>query len=138
MTPPESIEQVEEIAIAVENADAAVSHFNSLFGLDFDAQWRIDRDHIRVRAATVAGTQVHFLEPTAEAGPVYSFLQAEGEGLHHVAFRVSDLDEMVSHLREMDARLTPDRPIDNEGSSYIFVHPSTARGVLVELIERPE
>lgn len=138
MAPPEPVQRVEEVAIAVEDADSAVELFEGLFGLNFDSQWRIEQDHIRVRAATIDGTQVHFLEPTAEEGPVYSFLQEQGEGLHHIAFRVDDLDAMVSHLRDADARLIPNSPVDNEGTSYIFVHPSTTRGVLVELIERPE
>jgi len=132
----DQIERIEEVAIAVEDADASVELFETLFGLEFDEQWRIEEDHIRVRATTVAGTQVHCLEPTAEAGPVHSFLQARGEGVHHFCFRVRDLEAMIEHLRAEGARLTPETPSYNNDSAYIFVHPETTPGVLIELIER--
>ena len=130
-----AVERVEEVAIAVEDADAAVTLFERLFGLAFAEEWRIEDDHMRVRAATLAGTQVHLVEPTAEAGPIHAFLAERGEGIHHVAFRVADLEATIAHLREVGARLVAEEPREHDGLLYTFVHPSSAHGVLVELIE---
>jgi methylmalonyl-CoA/ethylmalonyl-CoA epimerase len=131
----DQIQGVREVALAVEDADAAVSTFETLFGLDFDLEWEIDEDHIHVRATEVAGTQVHCLEPTAEAGPIHSFLEARGEGIHHFCLEVADLDALSDHLREEGAHLTMDEPSTNKGHTYNFLHPTSGHGVLIELIE---
>jgi methylmalonyl-CoA/ethylmalonyl-CoA epimerase len=131
----DQIKGVREVALAVHDADAAVSTFETLFGLSFDMEWEIAEDHIHVRATEVAGTQVHCLEPTAEAGPIHAFLETRGEGIHHFCLEVADLDALSEHLRQQGAHLTMDEPSTNKGHAYNFLHPKSGHGVLIELIE---
>ena len=88
----------------------------------------------------VGQTQFHIVGSTTEASDalIPKFLSERGEGLHHVAFRVRDLGRMIQTLREKGLRLVPEKPrTGRNGSRYIFVHPKSTRGLLIELIQRP-
>ena len=138
------IEKIEEIVIAVKNADEAASYFKDLFGLNFEYEWEIEREKIRVKSVLIGGTQFQFIEPTDSESVVYKFLQTKGEGLNHLAFRVSNLDEMVKKLKKKGVKLVPNDIIEvnangmpTSGSKvrFIFIHPKSAYGTLIELIE---
>jgi len=75
------------------------------------------------------------IEPTGPEGVVARFIKSKGEGLNHVAFRVTNLPKMIARLREKGVRLAPEQPVVIGPVSYIFVHPKSTHGVLVELIE---
>ena len=130
----DQIRNVAEVAIAVHDATAAEESFKTLFGVSFDDSWEIEADSIRVRAADVGETQIHLLEPTAATGPVYSFLQDNGEGLHHFCLEVEDIDVMLAHFGEVGAEVVYDVPNRHEDAAYVFLHPAETHGVLVELI----
>ena len=138
------IESVEEVVIAVRNAKEAVALFNDLFGLKFEVGWDMPHEKMRVKSERIAGTQLQFVEPTGPEGVVAKFLDSKGEGLNHFAFRVSNLDDMVKDLKAKGIRMIPDEPVTiktpwGEGAkgelSYIFTHPKSTCGVLIELIE---
>jgi len=78
----------------------------------------------------------HIVSSTAHDGVIAKFIRDRGEGLHHIAFWVRDMDEIVSRLREKGVKLVPDDPISfgPSGPPYIFVHPKSTHGVLIELI----
>jgi methylmalonyl-CoA epimerase len=133
---------IEEVVIAVEDIEKAVARFKDLFGMKFEVGWDMPMENMKVRAETIAGTQLQFVQPTGPEGAVAKFIQTKGEGLNHFAFRVTNLRGMVSRLKEKGVRLIPPEPIemkDPEGellAAYIFVHPKSAFGTLIELIER--
>ncbi len=80
--------------------------------------------------------RIELLEATADDSPVARFIARRGEGLHHVALRVADLDAAADRLRAAGARLVTDKIQTGAGGHrYIFVHPASAGGVLVELVE---
>jgi methylmalonyl-CoA epimerase len=133
---------IEEIAIAVKDADKGVSLFNELFGFDFDLGWELLHEKIRVKSQRIGETQFQLLESITNDSVVARFIEKKGEGLNHIAFRVCKLKELVAKLKRKGVHLIPDEPvvIDNpvtgEGKlSYIFVHPKSALGILIELIE---
>jgi methylmalonyl-CoA/ethylmalonyl-CoA epimerase len=130
-----SIRRLEEVAIAVPDASSAVDTFHSLFGLSFEDTWTVPDEGIRVRAAFIGETQIQLLEPLTDESPISSFLEQRGAGLHHVCFRADDLDAMVKHLRSAGIRTIPETPVETETISYVFVHPKSAHGVLIELLE---
>jgi methylmalonyl-CoA/ethylmalonyl-CoA epimerase len=132
---------IEEVVIAVRDADKAAEHFKDLFGFEFKASWRLDNEKIRIRAEFFGDTQLHLMEPTAPESVVEKFLEKRGEGLNHIAFRVEGLDSLIRHLRSKGVRLVPEEPVEiihpytKERIRYIFIHPKDAHGVLIELIE---
>jgi len=140
------IEAIEEIVIAVNDADKAAEYFKDLFGMEFSYGWKIPGQQIRVRSEVIEGTQLQFIQATDPESVVAKFIAAKGEGLNHFAFKVKNLKEMVNRLKEKGVKFIPDKivevdltdkniPIEGEKGSFIFIHPSSAYGVLIELVE---
>jgi len=92
-------------------------------------------ENMNVKAATIGETLFQVIEPTGPEGVVARFIKSKGEGLNHVAFKVTNLTKMIARLKEKGARLVPEQPVVIGPVSYIFVHPKSTHGVLVELIE---
>ncbi len=131
------LENIEEIVLAVKDQDKAVALFENLFGLEFDKSWTVPADSMQVKCAMVGDTQFHIVTSNEQDALIDKFVSERGEGLHHVAFRVKDLDSMVSRLRDLGIKVVPKTPrIGREGGRYAFVHPRSAHGLLIELIER--
>ena len=132
---------LEEVVIAVKSVDDAMKFFSDIFGFKFKYGWILDNERIRIRSERLGGTQFQLMEPTDKDSVVQAFLEKHGEGLHHIAFRVRGLENLVNRLRDKDVRLIPDKPIEidnpiGEGKlKYIFIHPKAAHGTLIELIE---
>jgi methylmalonyl-CoA epimerase len=140
------IEAIEEIVIAVKDADKAAEYFNDLFGMHFSYGWKIPGQRIKVRSEVINGTQLQFIQATDPESVVAKFIESRGEGLNHFAFKVKHLNEMVKRLKEKGVKFIPDEiveidltdkniPIEGEKGSFIFIHPSSAYGTLIELIE---
>jgi methylmalonyl-CoA/ethylmalonyl-CoA epimerase len=85
----------------------------------------------------VKDTEVELLEPTADDSPVAKFIEKKGEGIHHLALRVPDLQKALSELKEQGVRLIDEKPRKGAGGAMIaFIHPSVTGGILLELSER--
>lgn len=132
---------IEEVVIAVRSVDEAAEDFGRILGFEFRGGWILDNEKVRIRMEQLGETQLHLMEPTSPDSVVESFLQKRGEGLNHIAFKVEGLDELVKHLRSLGVRLVPEEPVEivhpytKERIRYIFIHPKSAHGVLIELIE---
>ena len=139
-----TIENIEEVAIAVKDVEKAAALFKDLFGMKFELGWEVPEEKIKVKSERIAGTQLQFLESTSPDGVIAKFIQSRGEGLNHIAFRVTNLKEMVSRLKGKGVRFIPEEPIEIEnpwGSglvAYILIHPKSAQGTMVELMEISE
>ena len=140
------VEAIEEIVIAVNDADKAAEYFKDLFGMEFAYGWEVPGQKIKVRSEVIDGTQLQFIEATDLDSVVAKFIKARGEGLNHFAFKVKNLKKMVKRLKEKGVKFIPEDiveidlrdkniPIEGEEGSFIFIHPSSAFGVLIELVE---
>jgi len=137
-----SILGIEEIAIAVKDAEEGASLFKDLFGFDFELKWEIPFEKIKVKSHRIGKTQLQFLTPTSQESVVAKFIEQKGEGLNHIALRVKNLKALIVRLKERGVQLVPQElltipnPLGGSASmSYIFIHPKSALGVLIELIE---
>lgn len=93
---------------------------------------------VRVRVLRGGGSLVELLEPTSPASPLVKFLEKRGPGVHHLAFRVDDLEAQITRLQLEGAPFVDPEPKPGRGGSrVVFLHPSWAGGVLVELVEHP-
>ena len=138
------VELMQEVVIAVDskNMEQAVALYEDLFGLKFDLEWAIPNENIHVRAAKLGETQLQIVESTSPEGVLAKFIQSRGEGLNHIAFKVANLQKMVAKLKGKGIKLIPEEPVTIPKStapvsmgSYIFIHPKSTHGVLIELIE---
>lgn len=130
-----TIENVEEIALAVRDMSKAAGLFEELLGFRFEDSWERPKEKIKVRSERIDGVQFQLLESTAPDGVISKFLDRHGEGLHHIAFRVTNLTELVVRLKQKEVVFIPEEPVESPSSWYIFIHPKAAHGVLIELIE---
>lgn len=129
------IENITEVVIAVDKGEEAVKFFEENLGVKFDIQWKMPNEKMNVKAAQIGNTQLHIVESTSPNGVIAKFIEKKGQGLHHIAFRVTGLKEWVSKLKAKGIKLIPDEPIEYAQGWYIFIHPRSAYGVLIELIE---
>ncbi len=132
------VENIEEVVLAVEHQDEAVALFEELFGLEFKESWMVPNDNMKVKCARVGITQFHIVASTTPDAVIAKYIRDRGEGIHHIAFRVSNLDEIVARLKGKGVKLIPEEPIVGReaGVRYIFVHPKSVHGVLIELTEK--
>jgi methylmalonyl-CoA/ethylmalonyl-CoA epimerase len=125
-------------AIAVRDLDEAVQRFSNLYGVE--PLWRetVSDQGVEEAMLPIGGSFLQLLMPLEEDSPVGRFLAKRGEGLHHVAIQVADIEAALEHMRGAGATLVDEEPRDGGGGSRIaFIHPRDSAGTLVELVEIP-
>ncbi|MEX2551227.1 MAG: methylmalonyl-CoA epimerase, partial [Nitriliruptoraceae bacterium] len=129
------VTRIDQIAIAVEDLDAAISFYERAFGLHLTSRERVEADGVEEAMLHVGDVAIQLLAPTHEDSPIARYLARHGPGLHHLGFGVSSLSAALDHLRAEDVRLIDQEPRRGGGGHDIaFVHPKGTGGVLVELI----
>jgi methylmalonyl-CoA/ethylmalonyl-CoA epimerase len=124
------------IAIAVPDFDEAVERFLLDFGLNFKGTEDVVAAKTKTAFFPIEGTQIELIHPLTDDSPVQKFLDKRGGGLHHICFETDALDEDVERLKEKGYRFITDEPqIGAHNSRVIFIHPKSAGGVLIELVE---
>jgi methylmalonyl-CoA epimerase len=128
---------IDHLGIAVRSLAAAKKFYQSL-GLKVISEEVVEHEQVRVAMLPVGETRIELLEATSDDSPVARFISRRGEGLHHVALQVEDLSATVEQLKKNGTRLISDEiKVGAGGHLYVFVHPSAAGGVLLELCEDP-
>jgi len=131
------VANIEEVVLAVENQDEVVALFEDLFGFEFKDSWDMPMYDMRVKSARVGNTQFQIVGSTSPTPDAFitRFIKDRGEGIHHIAFNVSNLDETIDRLKAKGVRLVPEQPVGVAGRArFIFVHPKSVHGVLIELL----
>jgi len=126
---------IDHLGIAVKSLAAAKGIYEKL-GLASSAEEVVEGEQVRVAMLPVGESRLELMEATAETSAVAKFIAKRGEGLHHVCLRVPDLSVIVERLKNDGIRLVSNEiKIGAGGHRYVFVHPSSAGGVLLELVE---
>jgi methylmalonyl-CoA epimerase len=127
---------IHHIAIAVRDLDAALAFYRDALGLELAERREVPEEGVEIAFLPAGDGEIELLRPLDEAGGVARFLELHGEGLHHVCLAVEDIEAAVEQLRAAGAQLLSEGPrVDVHGTRYVFVHPRSARGVLLELYE---
>jgi methylmalonyl-CoA/ethylmalonyl-CoA epimerase len=128
--------EIDHIAIAVEDLDAALDYYRRAFGAEVHHREVVESDGVDEAMISVAESYIQLMAPTRPDSPVARFLERRGEGLHHVGYRVDDCAAALARMVEAGAT-----PIDSEprrgsaGKTIAFVHPKGSFGTLIELVE---
>jgi methylmalonyl-CoA epimerase len=126
---------IDHLGIAVKSLAAAKGIYENL-GLTASAEEVIEGEQVRVAMLPVGESRLELMEATSENSAVAKFIAKRGEGLHHVCLRVPDLAAAVERLKKDGVRLVSNEiKVGAGGHRYVFVHPSSAGGVLLELVE---
>lgn len=131
--------KIEHIGIATRSLDDALSFWRDALGLELTHTEVVEEQEVRVAMLPVGASAVELLEPTSADSPVAKFLEKRGPGIHHIAVRVDDIRATLRRLKEKGVHLIDDSPRIGAGGCLVaFVHPSSANGVLLELVEHTE
>jgi len=126
---------IDHLGIAVKSIEAALGFYEGQLGMPVALRETVPHEKVHVAMLPAGGPRIELLEPTDADSVIARFLAKRGEGLHHVALRVPDLSAAVERLRAAGARLLNEPQTGAGGHRYVFVHPASTGGVLLELIE---
>jgi len=127
--------QIDHLGIAVKSLAAAKGIYEKL-GLSVSHEEVVEQEQVRLVMVPVGDSRLELLEATAETSAIAKFIAKRGEGLHHVCLKVPDLAGAVERLKKDGVRLVSDEIKTGAGGhQYVFVHPASTGGVLLELVQ---
>lgn len=128
--------KIEHIGIATRGLDEALEFWRGALGLELEATEEVAEQRVRVAMLPIGESHVELLEPTDADSPVAKFLEKRGPGIHHIAVHVDDILATLESLKKRGMRLIDEKPRIGAGGCLVaFVHPSSAQGVLLELVQ---
>jgi methylmalonyl-CoA/ethylmalonyl-CoA epimerase len=131
--------EIDHLGIAVKSLAQAKTFYQNL-GMQVMPEETVAQEKVRLAMVPLGESRIELLEPLSDDSPIAKFLAKRGEGLHHVSLRVDNLASTVENLKKSGVRLINEQiQVGAGGHLYVFVHPSSAGGVLLELCEeRPK
>ncbi len=127
---------IHHIAIVVRDLDAALEFYRDALGLEVTERREVPDEGVEIAFLPTGEAEIELLRPLSDEGGVARFLEKRGEGLHHVCLAVEDIEAAMERLQAAGARLLSEEPrVGTHGTRYVFVHPRSAHGVLLELYE---
>ena len=127
---------LDHVGVAVSDLDAAISLYEKTFGMPLVFRETVDEQGVEAALLDVGDSHVELLRPLGDETPVGKFIVKRGEGLHHVAYRVDNIDDALAGLRNQGVELIDEQPRTGIRQSRVaFLHPDAAGGVLIELVE---
>lgn len=133
------LNKIDHLGVAVKNLEASLEFYAESLGLGCTGEEIVPEQKVKVAFLPIGETSIELLEATDPDSPIAKFIEAKGEGVHHVAFRVENLEEALAELKAKGVRLIDEKPrVGAHGARIAFIHPKASNGVLVELCERSE
>jgi len=127
---------IEHIGIAVNNLEDAIGFYENVLGLKCYKIEEVADQRVRTAFLMVGETKIELLESTDPDGPIGKFIEKRGEGIHHIAFAVENIEEHLAHAESTGVKLIDSSPRKGaEGLEIAFLHPKSASGVLIEFCE---
>ncbi|MEM9083039.1 MAG: methylmalonyl-CoA epimerase [Planctomycetota bacterium] len=134
--PPAAVKAINHLGIAVHSIEDHRNFYENTLGATFESVEDVADQKVKVGFFLVGDVRLELLEPTAPDSPIAGFLEKRGEGLHHVAYTVADIEERLAALKDAGVRLIDETPRDGAHHTRIaFLHPKASHGVLTELCE---
>ncbi|PLX88838.1 MAG: methylmalonyl-CoA epimerase [Desulfuromonas sp.] len=130
------IEKINHIGIAVKNLENSIPFYRDQLGMEFEGTEEVAEQRVRVAFLKVGESRIELLEPTSTDSPVAKFIEKNGEGIHHLAYEVEDIERSLRQLSEQGVRLVDTAPRNGaHGSRIAFLHPKSSGGVLTEICQ---
>src|SRR5690625_5090718 len=137
MTPKtETPKQIAHIGIAVRDVEASIPLYTNLLGMTLEKMEEVESEQVKVAFIKIGETRIELLEPLSEKSAIHSFLEKKGEGIHHIALEVDDVQQRLDDLKQNGIRLINEQPKQGADNAQIaFLHPKSTNGVLFELCQ---
>jgi len=132
------MKKIDHIGVAVRDLDKALSLYRDVLGMAIGGTDEVPAQKVRLAFVPVGDTRLELLEPTQADSNIAKFLESRGEGVHHIALEVEDIEGALARLKEKGVRLINPEPVKGAHNTRIaFLHPKETNGVLLELVEQP-
>lgn len=131
------IKNIEHIGIAVKNLEESIKLYENIFGLKCYSVEEVKDQKARTAFFQVGETKIELLETTEPGGPIGKFIEKKGEGVHHIAFAVEDINQSLKEIETNGIQLVDkEARAGAENFNIAFLHPKSTNGVLIELCEK--
>lgn len=128
--------KIDHLGIATKSIDEALKFWQDALGLENVHTEIVEDQKVRVAMLPIGESRIELLEPTSADSPISKFLEKRGGGIHHIAVEVENIEESLAKLKAQGMRLIDEKPrIGAEDCLVAFVHPASANGVLLELVQ---
>lgn len=128
--------KIDHLGIATNGIEEAMKFWADGLGLENVHTELVEDQKVRVAMLPIGDTRIELLEPTSDDSPISKFLEKRGGGIHHIAVQVENIEAALEKLKSRGMRLIDEKPrVGAEGCLVAFVHPSSANGVLLELVQ---
>jgi methylmalonyl-CoA/ethylmalonyl-CoA epimerase len=131
--------RIDHVAIVVRDLDTALRVYRDVLGLPLQRVEEVPAEKVKVAFLPLpqGDGEVELVQPTADDTGIARFLEKRGEGMHHICFEVDDIQAAMADLAANGLQILEEKPrLGSQGQKYVFIHPKTAHGVLIELYER--
>jgi methylmalonyl-CoA/ethylmalonyl-CoA epimerase len=127
------IQQIDHLGIAVKSLEEAIPFYENSLGLHCHGREEVESQKVRTAFFDCGGVHLELLEPTSPESPIAKFIEKNGEGIHHIAFRTDDIQAQLGQAAENGVRLIHEQPFEGAAGKLVaFLHPKSTRGVLTE------
>lgn len=132
----DSIKKIAHIGIAVKSLDDALTFYQDVLKMSVEAIEVVNSEKVKVAFLKVGETHIELLEPIDDTSPIQTFINKRGEGIHHIALEVDDIEKRLTDMRNNGIKLINEEPKSGAGNAKIaFLHPKSTNNVLYELCE---
>ncbi len=127
------LQKIDHLGIAVKSIDETRKFYEKVLGLPCEGEEIVESQKVKTAFFAVGEVHIELLEPTSEESPIAKFLEKNGEGIHHVAYKTDDIEGQIKQAKEGNCRLIHETPIEGAGGKLVaFLHPKSSHGVLTE------
>jgi len=130
------LKKIDHIAIVVRSIEEALKVYRDALGLPLAHVQEVPEQKVKIAFLPIGDCEIELVEPTAADSGVARFLEKRGEGLHHICFEVEDIEAALRDLAARGLRLIDKQPRQGATGRVAFLHPKSAHGVLIELVEK--
>jgi len=129
--------KLDHIGIAVSDLAESLKVYTDLLGMTLHGTETVEEQKVKTAFLPLGDTEIELLESTAPDGPIGKFIEARGQGIQHIAFKVDDIEAALAELKAKGVRLIDEKPRYGAGGARIaFLHPKSTNGVLIELCQK--
>ena len=132
--------RIDHIAIVVQDLEAALRVYRDALGLPLERMEEVPAEKVKVAFLPLpeGDGDIELVQPTSDDTGIARYLAKRGEGMHHICFEVDDIEAAMADLAANGLQILEETPrLGSRGQKYVFIHPKSAHGVLIELYERP-
>lgn len=130
--------RINHVAIVVADLNVGLAFWRDALGLPLGEQKHVPQEAVDIAFLEAGEAHLELVQPTTDDSGIAQYLVKKGPGLHHICLEVDNIEAVMQRLRDHGAHLLSDAPRERDGIRYVFVHPRSTGGVLLELYELPQ